>query len=109
MASIAALKSGTLPIIDISPWVKPDTVGRNGGRRSTSAALHAACLNYGFFYLDISSVVEKDEPEELARLAREFFALPQAKKDKLSLANQDGARGSYLTTTTHLTSLKYFM
>lgn len=83
----------SLPVIDISPWLNPDTIGRNGGRGSTSAAIHAACLDYGFFYLDISSYVEATETDELMRLAHEFFDLPQEEKDKLSLANQDHARG----------------
>ena len=44
--------------------------GHNGGRRSTAAALHAACLTYGFFYLDVGSLVEEGEMEVLAGLAK---------------------------------------
>ncbi|EJC98113.1 Clavaminate synthase-like protein [Fomitiporia mediterranea MF3/22] len=89
-------KLRSLPVIDIAPWVAPESAhvrGHNGGRRSTSAALHAACLTYGFFYLDVSSYADQEEMEELSELARRFFALPQEEKDKLALANQDGARG----------------
>ena len=82
----------SLPIINIAPWLDPNTDGK--GRLSTAAALHAACLEYGFFYLDISSYIDPSEPEELARLAREFFALPQAEKEKLVMSNQDHARGA---------------
>lgn len=90
------LKLRSLPVIDIGPWVHPAEEhyrGHNGGRHSTSAALHAACLTYGFFYLDISSYASQAEMDELAQLAREFFSLPQEQKDELALANQDGARG----------------
>ncbi|KAL5520119.1 hypothetical protein ACEPAG_1779 [Sanghuangporus baumii] len=94
--SSAHFKLRSLPIIDIAPWIAPVSArvrGHNGGRRSTAAALHAACLTYGFFYLDVSSYVEKEELEELSELARRFFALPQEEKDKIGLGNQDGARG----------------
>ena len=91
-----SMKLRSLPVIDIAPWVHRANEhhrGHNGGRRSTSAALHAACLTYGFFYLDISSYVSQEEMDELAQSARHFFSLPQEEKDKLALANQDGARG----------------
>ncbi|KAI0632094.1 Clavaminate synthase-like protein [Trametes polyzona] len=84
-----APKLATLPIISIEPFLQPDAPGR----LSTAAALHAACSEYGFFYLDISSYVDPAEPEELTRLAREFFALPQEEKDKISIEHEDHARG----------------
>jgi isopenicillin N synthase-like dioxygenase len=83
-------KSNSLPVIDISPYLGGHDPH---GRISTSAALHAACLDYGFFYLDISKYVDLSEPEELIKLAQEFFDLPQDEKDKLALKNQDHARG----------------
>ena len=83
-------KSNSLPIIDISPWLD----GQNEHEQhSVAVALHSACLEYGFFYLDISKFSDPSEPEELTRLAREFFALPQDEKDKIALKNQDYARG----------------
>ncbi|TFK52566.1 Clavaminate synthase-like protein [Heliocybe sulcata] len=82
----------SLPIISLEPYLHPKE--HNGkGRISTSAALHAACLDYGFFYLDVSTFIDFDEPRELMRLAREFFALPQEEKNKIGLSKQDGARG----------------
>ncbi|KAJ7784571.1 Non-heme dioxygenase N-terminal domain-containing protein, partial [Mycena metata] len=80
-----------LPIIDIAPYLgdNHDVAARN----ATSEALHSACLKFGFFYLDISKYVDPAVPEELTTLARQFFALPQEEKDKLSLSNQDHARG----------------
>lgn len=91
-APAPAVALAALPVINIAPWL--DTTDGGLGRLSTAAALHAACLEYGFFYLDISSFVDMSEPEELARMAREFFALPQAEKDRISLQHQDGARGT---------------
>jgi isopenicillin N synthase-like dioxygenase len=91
-------KSNALPIVDISPYLDGHDTH---GRVSTSAALHAACLEYGFFYLDISKYADTSEPEELTRLAQEFFNLPQDEKDKIALKNEDHARGQ----STHLLGL----
>ncbi|KAF4617750.1 hypothetical protein D9613_006043 [Agrocybe pediades] len=82
----------TLPIIDIAPFLNSD-LGNAHNRSATAAALHSACIGYGFFYLDLRAFVDPAEPEELTRLAREFFALSQEDKDKISLKNQDHARG----------------
>ncbi|THH27988.1 hypothetical protein EUX98_g6201 [Antrodiella citrinella] len=89
-ASNGAAKLATLPVINLAPFLKPED---GKGRLSAAAKLHAACLEYGFFYLDISSYIDPSEPEELTRLAREFFALPQAEKDTIALKNEDHARG----------------
>ncbi|PFH53898.1 hypothetical protein AMATHDRAFT_72926 [Amanita thiersii Skay4041] len=82
----------TLPIIDIGPYLSkdPDDIPK---RVAVSAALHTACVEYGFFYLDISSFVPKEVPEGLTDLARTFFYLPQEEKEKISLRNEDSARG----------------
>lgn len=83
-----------LPIIDIAPLLSDDSSREATEKgRETAKALHNACLNYGFFYLNIAAFVDPKEPEELARLGREFFGLPQEEKDKLALSNQDHARG----------------
>nr|VWP01726.1 N/A [Ganoderma boninense] len=79
----------SLPIISVEPFLSSD----NPERLSAAAALHNACTDYGFFYLDISSYVDPSEPEELTRLARNFFALPQEEKEKISISNEDGVRG----------------
>lgn len=99
------LKLRTLPVIDISPWVFPESAnhrGHCGGRASTAAALHSACLTYGFFYLDISSYIDQEEMEELTRLAKQFFSLSNDVKETLGLENQDGARGEHSAFTQHL-------
>ncbi|KAF8500989.1 Clavaminate synthase-like protein [Russula emetica] len=89
---IAVKATSTLPIIDIAPWANGHD-HKDSDRLSTAAAIHDACLEYGFFYLDITSFVAPEEPEELSRLAHEFFGLPQEEKDKISLNKQDRARG----------------
>lgn len=81
-----------LPIIDIAPYISesPEDVAK---RPAVSALLHAACMEYGFFYLDISSYVDSQEPEELTALAKAFFSLPEEEKDKIALRHGDYARG----------------
>lgn len=98
----------TLPIVSIAPYLSPASDASSMKlRQETSAALHNACINYGFFYLDISSYVDASETAELARLAHEFFALPQAEKDSLSLKNEDQARGGRLFFSTRIYQLNF--
>lgn len=92
--------AASLPIINISPFLKDDrTQTTLESRKSAATALHSACVNFGFFYLDVSAFVDPREPEELVQLARKFFALPQDEKDKISLNNEDGARGVFRRVT----------
>uniref|UniRef100_A0A0W0F3Y2 Fe2OG dioxygenase domain-containing protein n=1 Tax=Moniliophthora roreri TaxID=221103 RepID=A0A0W0F3Y2_MONRR len=87
-------QSEILPIINITPYLLDEQFpGAAERRAATSAAIHEACINFGFFYLDISAFADPRDTEELASLAREFFSLPQEEKDKLALSNQDHARG----------------
>lgn len=88
----STLQLSSLPVIHIAPYLTDDSAR---GRRSTSAALHAACRDIGFFYLDLTGFATPDETEELGRLAREFFALPSEEKNKIHLGLQDNARGAY--------------
>jgi isopenicillin N synthase-like dioxygenase len=80
-----------LPVIHIAPYL---TDSNGHGRLSTSAALHAACKEFGFFYLDLTGFATPEETEELGRLAREFFALPTEEKNKIHMELQDNARGA---------------
>jgi isopenicillin N synthase-like dioxygenase len=80
----------SLPVIDIAPYLSSHDLE---ARARVSAELHNACLNYGFFYLDFTSFLNSSEPHNLTELGRAFFHLPQEEKDKISLRNQDGARG----------------
>ena len=86
--------SDRLPIIDVAPLLNSDP--KNTELRVTTAkALHSACIEYGFFYLNIEAYVNPSEPEELSLLGRQFFSLSQAEKDQLSITNQDHARGTH--------------
>lgn len=84
----------SLPVISIAPYVQRDTHS-DADRKATSDALHAACRDFGFFYLDLTSFAGKEEMEELMLLARRFFALGQDEKDRISIRNQDNARGGH--------------
>ncbi|KAG9080256.1 hypothetical protein FRC06_006863, partial [Ceratobasidium sp. 370] len=81
----------TLPIIDIAPYLS----GRNDpdARTATAAALHAACRDFGFFYLDISAFIKREQTDELAELAHRFFKLSNEVKGGLHIQHQDLARG----------------
>ena len=83
-----------LPIIDVAPLLNSDAENTEL-RVMTAKALHSACIEYGFFYLNIEAYVNPSEPEDLTLLARQFFSLSQAEKDQLSLKNQDHARGMW--------------
>ncbi|KIK69530.1 hypothetical protein GYMLUDRAFT_33903 [Collybiopsis luxurians FD-317 M1] len=83
----------SLPIINITPYLLQSSPEVEARRASVSSAIHSACRDFGFFYLDISAIADPREAEELTELAREFFKLPQEEKDKLALNNQDHARG----------------
>lgn len=93
---------GRLPIIDIAPLLNSDPCDADK-RAAIASALHSACVEYGFFYLNLQAYVDPSEPEELARLAKQFFALPEEEKDKLSLKNQDSARG--MSASQHLSKM----
>lgn len=82
----------TLPVISISPYVLKET-STERERLATSEALHKACRDFGFFYLDISSFASDAEMNDLMGLARKFFALPQKRKDLISIRNEDSVRG----------------
>jgi isopenicillin N synthase-like dioxygenase len=88
----SAPRLSSLPVIHLAPYL---TDNDGHGRLSTSAALHAACREFGFFYLDLTGFATPEETEELGRLAREFFALPSEEKNKIHLGLQDNARGTY--------------
>lgn len=91
--SQSKLPSLELPIIDVAPFLNADPA-RASDRAEASSALHKACVEYGFFYLNIDAYVDRAETEDLVRLGKEFFSLPQAQKDALALKNEDNARGT---------------
>ncbi|KZT56371.1 Clavaminate synthase-like protein [Calocera cornea HHB12733] len=80
----------SLPIIPLSA-ILPSSP--NPLRLATVPRLHAACVEYGFFYLDLTGFATPEETEELRALAQEFFDLPKEEKEKIWLGNGDWARG----------------
>jgi isopenicillin N synthase-like dioxygenase len=97
-------KVAGLPIISITPYLLDETSRDDiqERRAATSSALHRACRDFGFFYLDISAFADPRESDELAKLGRAFFSLPQEEKDRLALKNEDYARGMCLTYSLHV-------
>ncbi|KAG6852785.1 hypothetical protein C0991_009122 [Blastosporella zonata] len=85
--------ANALPIINIAPFLNQNPSDA-ALRASTASALHKACVEYGFFYLDISTYVDPAVPAHLAELGQAFFRLPQEEKDLIALKNEDGARGA---------------
>jgi len=84
----------SLPIISITPWLLNSD--NEAARLEISAALHAACRDFGFFYLNISDYASEEEMSNLLHLARRFFGLKQEEKDKISIRNQDNVRGPHV-------------
>ncbi|KNG44833.1 Clavaminate synthase-like protein [Stemphylium lycopersici] len=93
---IATAQEDGLPMIDISPFM--DAHATNEARSTTAAAINAACINYGFFYLT-GHGIPVTKLDSIINLARTFFALPLEEKNKIkrfdagSPEGGDGARG----------------
>ncbi|KZP01378.1 Clavaminate synthase-like protein [Calocera viscosa TUFC12733] len=80
----------SLPIIPLSLLLPSSDPA---SRLATAQRLHAACVEYGFFYLDLTGFAAPEETEELRALAQAFFDLPPEEKEKIWLGNGDWARG----------------
>jgi isopenicillin N synthase-like dioxygenase len=92
MGSIGDMSSSmTLPIIDISPYLKTNFDPLE--RANTAAALDRACRDFGFFYV-IGHGVPEQMRREMLQLSRQFFALPSAEKEQILISkSMDGVRG----------------
>ncbi len=77
--SARALPVSALPVVDVGDLESPEPARRLG----VAAAIRAACLGDGFFYIE-----NHDVPAGLIEAAfdeaRKFFALPDEAKDKVS-------------------------
>ncbi len=83
-----------LPIISIQPYLPSLAHLHNQEDRLQSAeAIHKACREVGFFFLDVQGFLEKDEMDEVLNLGREFFDSSQKEKDRIGLEMSDGVRG----------------
>ncbi|KAF2804603.1 Clavaminate synthase-like protein [Mytilinidion resinicola] len=81
--------ASTLPTIDLSPFLDPNSSTEE--RESTVRAIDSACTEFGFFYLTGHGIPSATTDRVLS-LAREFFSLPKAQKEKIARA-KDGFRG----------------
>ncbi|CAG8535823.1 1849_t:CDS:2 [Ambispora leptoticha] len=81
----------SLPIVDISPFTGAKPVSHEA-KLETARAIHAACRDFGFFYLKGHNIPQ-DVYETALRLGHEFFKLEETEKAKLGIANEDFARG----------------
>ena len=85
----------SLPIIDISPFLDPNS--SSSSRLETARSLDNACRAVGFFYLS-SHNIPPSTLHKILSLAHSFFALPASEKESLRLkpagvGDGDGARG----------------
>jgi isopenicillin N synthase-like dioxygenase len=87
---IAAAQEDGLPIIDISSYLDPTSSLE--ARETTAAAINAACVNYGFFYLT-GHGIPNSKLDEIVDLARRFFALPLEEKNKIKRYDAGGPEG----------------
>ncbi|KAF2749835.1 Clavaminate synthase-like protein, partial [Sporormia fimetaria CBS 119925] len=88
--------TSSLPIIDISPFLTPQS--SPSSRQATATAINDACTNFGFFYLT-GHGISTETLDHIIHLARQFFALPQEEKNRIKRhpangpGGGDGARG----------------
>lgn len=88
--------SRTLPVIDLSSYLdaSPNNDALPAAQARTAAAIHEACLHYGFFYITgLDSVVSADEMDQVLAEARAFFQRPEEEKERIRIKKGDGARG----------------
>ncbi|KAI9105321.1 hypothetical protein DFS34DRAFT_3974 [Phlyctochytrium arcticum] len=83
----------TLPLIDISAFLAPDSAPDvQLARQTTAEMVDQACRDVGFFYLTGHGISEA-EAAEIRDLAKEFFDLDDAEKDEIHISKSDYARG----------------
>lgn len=80
----------SLPIIDISAFLDPSSSPSH--RRQTASAINDACINYGFFYLK-GHGIPTAKLDQIISLARQFFYLPVAEKNKIKRHDAGGPEG----------------
>ena len=84
----------SLPIVDISPFLNPNS--SSASRVETARTLDHACRTVGFFYLSSHNIPTGDIHKILS-LANTFFALPASEKELIKLKPAgvgDGDRSS---------------
>jgi isopenicillin N synthase-like dioxygenase len=86
-----------LPIVDLSSYLESDfSYPPSDKQLACSAAIHSACLEFGFFYITGLGIPQRDY-DEVLELSKAFFDLPEEVKGELSITSDtngtDGARG----------------
>lgn len=82
--------TASLPIIDISPFLDPTAT--SDARQQVAVAIDRACTDFGFFYLTGHGIPQA-RLEEVVSLARQFFALPPAEKNRIKRHDAGGPEG----------------
>jgi isopenicillin N synthase-like dioxygenase len=79
-----------IPVIDVSCLFAPDPAAR----LACGKAIGAACRDVGFFYA-VGHGVDEALRAEVFAIGREFFALPEAEKMAVAMANSPNFRGYF--------------
>jgi isopenicillin N synthase-like dioxygenase len=88
----------SLPIVNIRQLVDGD-----GDGNAVAQAIDLACRDFGFFYV-VEHGVPADLIARLDRVSREFFALSQGEKDRISMDKGGRAWRGYFRVGDELTS-----
>jgi isopenicillin N synthase-like dioxygenase len=96
-----------LPLIDISPLVRADAVSgdRDGAIAACAAAIDRACRESGFFRVS-GHAVPPELQVRLDTLSRQFFALPDAEKQRIAMPLAGSAWRGWFPVGGELTSGK---
>jgi len=87
-ATARVVDVATLPVIDMAGLRSP----AEADRRRVAAAIRAACLDKGFFYIS-GHGVQRQQTAAVFDAARRFFDLPADDKLKLNLKNSKASHG----------------
>lgn len=77
-----------IPVIDFSPFVENDLVGKG----QVAEAIYHACHNVGFLYLKNHGIPQASIDQAFAQ-SQQFFALPLAEKQKIAWSSECSNRG----------------
>ena len=94
----STVKKMNIPIIDIS-----SLISKTEERYQVAQKIRAACCEYGFFYT-IGHGVDEKLQLELETVSRDFFALDNQEKLKISMSNGGKAWRGYFPVGDELTS-----
>lgn len=93
ISSSTTTTTPTLPIIDISPFLQQPP--NEEEKQKVAKALHEACVNVGFFYVD-GHGIDQSELNNAIQLARTFFALDTQQKQEIAINNEQGGGVRYV-------------